>query len=65
MYKISKINEVENFCSSFEIDNKTFYLLKCENGRSLKELGAFYYQALLTLMNYQVLEDLNNNIYKK
>jgi hypothetical protein len=62
-YKISKENEVENYCSQCKVGEQTYFLLKCETGKSLKELGETPYELLLMLMNYQVLEDLNNGIY--
>ncbi len=53
-YKLSKIYDADTFCSKIETYKYTLYLLEDENGFSLK-----------ALMDYQVLVDLNNGIYKK
>ncbi len=64
-YKLSKIYDADTFCSKIETYKYTLYLLEDENGFSLKELSESHYNVLKALMDYQVLVDLNNGIYKK
>lgn len=64
-YKISKTNEVNNFCMEIKTNNGILYLLKDEFGKSLKELGEPHYSILVSLMDYSVLENLNEQQNKK
>lgn len=64
-YKLSRVNEPNAFCSKIETNKGIFYLLTDDNGVSLKELASSHYLILKTLMDYQVLVDLNDGKYKK
>ena len=53
-YRLSRINEPENFVSVIPAG----FLLRDENGKTLKELGDFYYNVLLILMTQQNMDDI-------
>lgn len=54
LYKLSKTNEMENFCGECH----GLFLLKCDEGKTLQELSEKFYDILLMLMTKKNMDDL-------
>ena len=54
-YKITKEYEAQNYCSQCTVGNQTYYLSKCENGKTLQELFNISYELTLLIMDYNSL----------
>ncbi len=66
LYRISKKNEADKYCSETKTD-PIYYLLKDnENGKTLKELATVPYMVVEMLVNYESLQNiLERNENKK
>ncbi len=61
LYKISKKYEATKYCSEITINDITYYLLKDDGGKTIKDLAKTPYEITLMLLNYQSLCGLNKN----
>lgn len=60
-YKLTKTNEIQNYCSEVKLNNFTLYLITDINGKTIKEIAKDYHDILLMLMSYNSMEDCYNN----